>query len=123
MGLTFAAKREFQVITSGGIAEFGRASSGIINVVSQSGANEWRGRAYGFLRSRRMDARNPLSMRPDPRDPSRLLKDPRGLRYLFFCLTFFCWLFVPVSGKRLKPLIMKSGLNVIETPCPKGTDF
>ena len=68
--------REFQVITSGGIAEFGRASSGIINVVSQSGANEWRGRAYGFLRSRRTDARNPLSITPDPRDPSRLLKDP-----------------------------------------------
>src|SRR5262252_2668407 len=68
--------REFQVITSGGIAEFGRASSGVINVVSQSGANEWRGRAYGFLRSRRLDARNPLSTTPDPRDPSRLLKDP-----------------------------------------------
>jgi Carboxypeptidase regulatory-like domain/TonB dependent receptor len=68
--------REFQVITSGGIAEFGRASSGIINVVSQSGANEWRGRAYGFLRSRRMDARNTLSITPDPRAPSRLLKDP-----------------------------------------------
>src|SRR5882672_10362572 len=68
--------REFQVITSGGIAEFGRASSGIINVVSQSGASDWRGRAYGFLRSRRLDARNPLSTTPDPRDPGRLLKDP-----------------------------------------------
>jgi hypothetical protein len=68
--------REFQVITSGGIAEFGRASSGIINVISQSGANDWRGRAYGFLRSRRLDARNPLSTTPDPRDPGRLLKDP-----------------------------------------------
>jgi Carboxypeptidase regulatory-like domain/TonB dependent receptor len=68
--------REFQVITSGGIAEFGRASSGIINVVSQSGTNDWRGRAYGFLRSQRTDARNPLSTTPDPRDPSRLLKDP-----------------------------------------------
>src|SRR5215471_2361398 len=67
---------EFQVITSGGIAEFGRASSGVINVVSQSGANDWRGRAYGFLRSQRLDARNPLSITPDPRDPSRLLKDP-----------------------------------------------
>jgi hypothetical protein len=68
--------REFQVITSGGIAEFGRASSGVINVVSQSGANSWRGRAYGFLRSQRMDARNPLSTTPDPREPGRLLKDP-----------------------------------------------
>src|SRR5215510_5350154 len=60
--------REFQVISSGGIAEFGRASSGVINVVSQSGANDWRGRVYGFLRSRRMDARNPLSTTPDPRN-------------------------------------------------------
>src|SRR5215510_2664871 len=68
--------REFQVISSGGIAEFGRASSGVINVVSQSGANDWRGRVYGFLRSRRMDARNPLSTTLDPRDPSKLLKDP-----------------------------------------------
>src|SRR5262245_29050924 len=68
--------REFQVVTSGGVAEFGRASSGIINIVSQSGANEWRGRVYGFLRSRRLDARNPLSITPDPRDPDKLLKDP-----------------------------------------------
>src|SRR6185295_4527772 len=30
--------REFQVITSGGIAEFGRASSGIVNVLTQSGS-------------------------------------------------------------------------------------
>src|SRR5262245_55712433 len=68
--------REFQVITSGGIAEFGRASAGVINVVSQSGTNDWRGRAYGFLRNRRFDARNPLSTTPDPRDPGKLLKDP-----------------------------------------------
>jgi hypothetical protein len=34
--------REFHVITSGGIAEFGRASSEVINVVSQSGANDRR---------------------------------------------------------------------------------
>jgi hypothetical protein len=31
--------REFQVITSGGIAEFGRASSGVVNVLTQSGTN------------------------------------------------------------------------------------
>ena len=58
--------REFQVITSGGIAEFGRASSGIINVVSQSGTNDWRGRLYGFLRNQRTDARNPLAATKDP---------------------------------------------------------
>ncbi len=58
--------REFQVITSGGIAEYGRASSGIINVATQSGTNEWRGRLYGFLRNQRLDARNPLSVTKDP---------------------------------------------------------
>ncbi|HEX5705816.1 MAG TPA: TonB-dependent receptor [Pyrinomonadaceae bacterium] len=58
--------REFQVVTSGGGAEFGRASGGVINVVTQSGTNDWRGRLYGFLRSQRLDARNPLAPRKDP---------------------------------------------------------
>ncbi len=58
--------REFQVITSGGIAEFGRASGGIVNVVTRSGGNDWRGRAYGFLRNQRLDARNPLAATKDP---------------------------------------------------------
>src|SRR5262252_7722967 len=58
--------REFEVITSGGIAEFGRASSGIINIVTQSGTNDWRGRLYGFLRNQRLDARNPLAPTKDP---------------------------------------------------------
>ncbi|HEY0376065.1 MAG TPA: TonB-dependent receptor [Pyrinomonadaceae bacterium] len=57
--------REFQVVTSGGIAEFGRASSGIVNIITQTGTNNWRGRLYGFLRNQRLDARNPLAMRKD----------------------------------------------------------
>jgi hypothetical protein len=58
--------REFEVITSGGIAEFGRASGGVVNVVTQSGTNNYRGRVYGFLRNQRLDARNPLSPTKDP---------------------------------------------------------
>ncbi len=58
--------REFQVIPSGGVAEFGRASSGIVNVVTQSGGNAWHGRFYGFLRNQRVDARNPLAQTKDP---------------------------------------------------------
>jgi hypothetical protein len=58
--------REFQVITSGGISEFGRASSGVVNIITQSGTNDWRGRLYGFFRNRRLDARNPLASRKDP---------------------------------------------------------
>jgi hypothetical protein len=58
--------REFQVVTSGGIAEFGRASSGVVNIVTQSGTNEWRGRLYTFLRNQRLDARNALAPAKDP---------------------------------------------------------
>ncbi|MBV9928921.1 MAG: TonB-dependent receptor [Acidobacteria bacterium] len=58
--------REFEVITSGGIAEFGRASGGVVNIVTQSGTNNHRGRVYGFLRNQRLDARNPLAPSKDP---------------------------------------------------------
>ncbi len=58
--------REFQVVTSGGIAEFGRTSGGVVNILTQSGTNDWRGRTYGFLRNQRLDARNPLAPSKDP---------------------------------------------------------
>lgn len=58
--------REFQVVTSGGIAEFGRASAGTINIVTKSGTNDWRGRLYGFLRNQRLDARNAFAATRDP---------------------------------------------------------
>lgn len=63
--------REFQVVTSGGIAEFGRASSGIVNVVTRSGGNARHGRAYGFFRNDALDARNPLATRKDPLSQSQ----------------------------------------------------
>ena len=62
--------REFEVITSGGIAEFGRASGGFVNIVTQSGTNNFHGRLYGFLRNQRLDARNPLAPSQRSADPS-----------------------------------------------------
>jgi hypothetical protein len=56
---------QFQVVTSGGIAEFGRASSGVVNILTRSGTNEWRGDLYGFFRNQRLDARNPLAPTKD----------------------------------------------------------
>jgi len=58
--------REFQVITSGAIAESGRASGGIVNIATMSGTNQWHSRLYGFLRNQRLDARNPLAPSMDP---------------------------------------------------------
>ena len=52
---------EFQVVTSGGQAEFGRALGGYINMVTKSGTNALHGDLYGYLRNQRFNAANPLS--------------------------------------------------------------
>ncbi len=56
---------QFQVVTSGGIAEFGRASGGVVNILTRGGTNDWRGNLYGFFRNQRFDARNPLAPTKD----------------------------------------------------------
>ncbi len=53
--------REFQVVTSGGQAEFGRALGGYFNIVTKSGTNQVHGTAYGFLRNQRLNADNALA--------------------------------------------------------------
>jgi hypothetical protein len=52
---------EFQVVTSGGQAEFGRALGGYINVVTKSGTNALHGDLYGYFRNSRLNAANALS--------------------------------------------------------------
>ena len=53
--------REFQVVTSGAQAEFGRALGGYVNVVTKSGTNALHGDLYGYFRNQRLNAANPLS--------------------------------------------------------------
>jgi outer membrane receptor protein involved in Fe transport len=60
--------REFSVVRSGGSAELGRASAGLISVVTQSGTNTLRGDTYGFFRNGRYDAPNALSHAKLPLD-------------------------------------------------------
>jgi hypothetical protein len=52
---------QFQVVTSGGQAELGRALGGYINVVTRSGTNLSRGDAYGYFRDDAFNGRNALS--------------------------------------------------------------
>lgn len=51
----------FQVVTSGGQAELGRALGGYVNVVTRSGTNALRGDVFGYLRDDRFNAPNALS--------------------------------------------------------------
>jgi hypothetical protein len=60
------AVQEFQVLTSGYQAEYGRAAGGVVNVISKSGTNELHGTLFGFLRHRSLDATNAFSALPDP---------------------------------------------------------
>jgi hypothetical protein len=48
---------EFQVQVAQYSAEYGRASGGQINVLTQSGSNQWHGLGWEFLRNNVMDAR------------------------------------------------------------------
>ena len=52
---------QFQVVTSGGQAELGRALGGYMNVVTKSGTNAARGDLYGYFRDDAFNGRNALS--------------------------------------------------------------
>ena len=62
-GITYSVEaiEQFQVVTSGGQAELGRALGGYINVVTKSGTNTVRGSLYDFIRDDAFNASNPLT--------------------------------------------------------------
>jgi outer membrane receptor protein involved in Fe transport len=51
------AVQEVQISTSNTPAEFGRQVGGVFNVVPKSGTNEFRGSAFGFLRTKDLNAK------------------------------------------------------------------
>jgi hypothetical protein len=87
------AVQEFQVLSSGYSAEYGRASGGIINTLTRSGSNAGYGTAYWFFRNRSLNARDPHSAinPPERRNQAgaslggRLVKD----RLFYFLNTEF----------------------------------
>ena len=52
------AVREFQVLTNSYSAEFGRASGGIVNIVTKSGTNAFHGNAFGYFRDDALNAKD-----------------------------------------------------------------
>ncbi len=48
--------QEFQVMTNGFSAEYGQASGAVLNVITRSGTNDFRGRAYGFFQDSKLNS-------------------------------------------------------------------
>jgi hypothetical protein len=69
-GMSYAldAVEQFQVVTSGGQAELGRALGGYFNVVTRSGTNDVHGDGYGYFRDDALNAANALSQQVLPMD-------------------------------------------------------
>ena len=59
------AVQEFQMILSNYNAEYGRASGGVVNIVTKSGTNQFHGDVFGYLRNKAFQARNPFSGQVD----------------------------------------------------------
>jgi hypothetical protein len=53
--------QEFRVINTDYSAEFGRATAGIVNIITKSGSNNWHGSAYEYFRNDALDGISVLS--------------------------------------------------------------
>lgn len=76
-----AAVREFQVNNTNFSAEYGRAAGGVINTVTKSGTNEFRGEVFFFDRDNKLGSRNPSALLPTR--TGLIAVKPRDTRYQF----------------------------------------
>ena len=72
------AVQEFQLILGDYSAEYGRATGGVINIVTKSGGNDVHGDVFGYLRNKSFQARNAFSGQVDPID-GRVGSDEAGV--------------------------------------------
>jgi outer membrane receptor for ferrienterochelin and colicin len=82
---------EFRISTAGYGAEFGSASGGIINVVTRSGADDFHGRAFVYLRDEGLDATPALTgskTRLSEKRPGGYLSGPIKKEKAFFFAGF-----------------------------------
>ncbi len=63
------AVQEFQVDRNSYNAEFGGASGGVVNIVSKTGGNQYRGSLFGYFRDKTFDARNTFDYNPEGKSP------------------------------------------------------
>lgn len=55
------AVQEYQITTNSYMPEFGRATGGIVNVVTRRGTSDFTGNLFGFIRHKSIQARNALA--------------------------------------------------------------
>lgn len=55
------AVQEFQVLSDGYSAEYGRAIGGVVNTVTRSGTDDYHGSGFWYFRNRTLDARDPFT--------------------------------------------------------------
>jgi hypothetical protein len=60
------AVQEFQLILGDYNAEYGRATGGVVNIVTKSGGNQVHGDVFGYARNKSFQARNAFSGQVDP---------------------------------------------------------
>lgn len=60
------AVQEFQVLTDGYSAEYGRAAGGVVNTVTRSGGNAFHGTGYWFFRNRTLNATDRYALGYNP---------------------------------------------------------
>lgn len=53
--------QEFQIVNNSYAPEYGRASGGVVNIITKSGSNQFHGDVFGYLRNRNLQATNPFS--------------------------------------------------------------
>ena len=58
--------QEFQIINNSYAPEYGRASGGVVNIITKSGSNQFHGDVFGYLRNRKLQAVNRFSNVSNP---------------------------------------------------------
>jgi hypothetical protein len=74
--ISLEAVQEFQVVSDGASAEFGRSSGGFVNVITKSGTNEFHGSGTFFFRSDELASQN-----PDAVEAQLPLDDNRNIQF------------------------------------------
>jgi hypothetical protein len=113
------AIQEFKVQTNAYSAEFGNNMGGVVNVTIKSGANDFHGTLFEFLRNEKLDARNFFDEPEAPKPPYKQNQFGGALGGLIRReRTFF---FMDYEGTRQR--VSRTVLSTIPTGLERAGDF